>query len=421
MTKDVGPSSRFRSHSVRILAAGFISSFFSIGLSVYLFGVFQAEIIAEFGITVGQYSWAPGLSSIVSGILSPIVGRSLVTYGRPGFSIRSVLLAGAVSIGLGLILISRAESIAFFAAGFVLLVAPGTVMMGPLVGAAMVTNWFEAKRGRALGIVAAGTTVGGMLAPLLAAALVEALGWRDAMAILGILLFIVPFPVIAFFATSSPEEIGETPDGIAKDDEIAGSQGRLEGPDTTGQLLRNPQFWLVGVVFGFMFSAGAISVAFTVPYANQLGIPLVGGAFIVSLRAGAGAVGKILLGSLSDRLGVRPVLWGVIVVEVVLTRQLIEIRDPTLFTVLGVGIGFVGGSALPLKSAIVGDLFGRASFASVMGLLQTLALPFSVVLVRLAGAIHDRTEDYAMVFGFTVPIFILAGIVLFFVRPPARS
>jgi MFS family permease len=108
-------------------------------------------------------------------------------------------------------------------------------------------------------------------------------------------------------------------------------------------------------------------------------------------------------------------------VEVVLTRQLIEIRDPTLFTVLGVGIGFVGGSALPLKSAIVGDLFGRASFASVMGLLQTLALPFSVVLVRLAGAIHDRTEDYAMVFGFTVPIFILAGIVLFFVRPPARS
>ena len=53
-------------------------------------------------------------------------------------------------------------------------------------------------------------------------------------------------------------------------------------------------------------------------------------------------------------------------------------------------------------------------------LLQTLALPFSVVLVRLAGAIHDRTQDYAMVFGLTIPIFVLAGIVLFFVRPSAR-
>jgi MFS family permease len=420
MTKDMRPSSRFRSQSIRILTAGFIGSFFSVGFSVYLFGVFQADIIADFGITVGQYSWAPGLSSIVSGVLSPIVGRSLVTRGRPGFSIRSVLLAGAASIGLGLILISRVDSIASLIAGFVLVVAPGTVMMGPLVGAAMVTNWFEAKRGRALGIVAAGTTVGGMLAPPLAAALVEAFGWRDAMAMLGILLFIVALPIVAFFATSSPEEIGESPDGIAKDDETAGSQGRIEGPDTTGQLLCNPQFWLVGVVFGFMFSAGAISVVFTVPYANQLGVPLVGGAFIVSLRAGAGAVGKILLGSLSDRLGVRPVLWGVIAVEILLTQQLIGTRDPTLFTVLGVGIGFVGGSALPLKNAIVGDIFGRASFASVMGLLQTLALPFTVGLVRLAGAIHDRTQDYAMVFGLTIPIFVLAGIVLFFVRPSAR-
>lgn len=413
-------SHSFQGRSRRVLTAGFLGSLFSVGFSVYLFGVFQDEIVEAFGVSVGQYSWAPTLSALVSGVLSPIVGRILVTRGREGFSIRSVMLTGAVSIGLGLLLIASAESIVVLALAFVFMIAPGVVMMGPLVGAAMITNWFEAHRGRALGIVAAGTTVGGVLTPPLAAALVEVLGWRGAMASLGVLLFVVPLPAIALFATSSPEEVGLSPDGVGPERTSAGlGEAPIEGPQTTAELIRRQDFWLIGVVFGLIFSAGSISVAFTIPYASQLGVPLVGGAAIGSMRAGAAALGKVVLGGLSDRLGIRPVLFGVIGVEMALTGLLIQTRDPLLFTLVGVGIGFVGGAPLPLKSAIVGERFGRASFAGAMGLLQTVAVPFAVLL-RLAGWVHDRTGDYAMVFGFTIPIFGLAGIVLLFVRP-ARS
>lgn len=367
-------------------------------------------MIETFGIGVGDYALTHSLFIIVSGLLSPVVGRALVTRGRPGISIRSVMVAGAVAIGIGLMLISRAESLPTAALAFVLLLSSGTVMMGPLVGQAMAINWFEARRGRALGIVAAGTTVGGVLIPPLAASLIVAFGWRDAMAMLGLLMLALPLPLVAFFATSRPEDIGESPDGVTLPPEAENASE--DAPQSTAKLVRDRNLWIMGTCFALMFSSGTISVMFTIPYAMQLGLPLVGGAMLVSLRSGAGALGKILLGSLSDRVGVKPVLWGVIGSQLVLTSFLIQTREPHLFAILAVLLGFVGGSILPLKAALTGTLFGRASFASAMGLLQTVAVPFSLILVPVTGYLYDASGDYAVVFACTLPLILLAGILL---------
>jgi len=396
-----------------------VGSLASVGLSIYLFGVFQNSVVDTFGIGVGEYSLAHSLFTIVSGLLSPLVGRSLVTRGRPGLSIRNVMVAGALAIGLGLIAVSRAESLAIAALAFVLLVSSGTVMMGPLVGQAMAVNWFDARRGRALGIVAAGTTVGGVLMPPLAASLIEIVGWRDAMALLGLLMLAIPLPVVALFATSRPEDIGETPDGVTESPKAESAAERP--PLGTTELLRDRNLWVMGTCFALIFSSGTISVMFTIPYAMQLGLPLVGGALLVSVRSGAGALGKILLGGLSDRLGVKPVLWGVIGSQLVLTSLLIQTRDPYLFGLLAIAMGFMGASTLPLKAALTGTIFGRASFASAMGLLQTVAVPFSLVLVPVAGYLYDASGDYAVVFACTLPLLLLAGILLRAVQLPAAQ
>lgn len=414
------PSPQFQSRSRLVLVAGFAGSFFSVGFSMYLFGVFQNAMLETFSTGVAMFSLAPSIFSGISGTLSPFVGRSIVTRGRPGLSIRNVMLAGAVSIGVGLILISRMESMGSAALLFALLVAPGTVMLGPLVTQAMVINWFDATRGQALGIVAAGTTVAGGVVPVLAAALIEAFGWRDAMAILGLIMLAIPLPIVAFFARSSPEEIGEQPDGVMPSGDDAPSL-MPEVPLTTQQLLRSRYLWLAGAMFGFQFSAGTISVVFTVPYAQQLELGLVASAAVLSLRSWFAALGKVLLGRLSDRLGARRVFFGIFAVEIVLTLLLIQARTPLPFIVFGIGLGFVGGAALPLKGALVGELFGRASFASAFGLLQTVGLPFQLLLIPLAGYVRDRTGDYAMVFAGTIPLFVLAAILLLVIKPPQRT
>mgnify|MGYP001818815787 FL=1 len=84
-----------------------------------------------------------------------------------------------------------------------------------------------------------------------------------------------------------------------------------------------------------------------------------------------------------------------------------------------IGLGFVGGAALRLKGDLIGVLFGRSSFASAFGLLQTVGVPFQLLLVPLGGYIRDVTGDYAAVFGATIPLFGIATVLLFFEKPTA--
>lgn len=411
-------SARFRLRSRQILIGGFIGSLASVGLTIYLFGVFQDALVESFGTDVATYAWAPTLFMIVSGILSPLVGRALATRGRSGLSIRYVMLTGVFLIGLGLIGVSRMESLVVAAVVFGLLVAPGAILLGPLLGQAMITNWFELRRGWALGIVSAGTTVGGMLTPPLAAVLIQSLGWRDAMAVLGGLAILICVPSVWLLVKDRPEDVGENPDGRSPEEEAAAPVA--PAPSDTRALLRDPYLWLLGMTFGLIFSAGLIATIFTVPYASQLGVPLLGGAMIASVRAGSAAAGKILLGSLSDRLGIREVLYGVIATEILLTALLIQTRDPVIFTILGVAIGFVGGSPLPLKAALVGSIFGRSNFPAAMGLVQSTGVPFQLFMVPIAGAIYQATGTYAAVFGLTIPCFLVAALCLAFIRPRTR-
>ncbi|MFP8875695.1 MAG: MFS transporter [Myxococcota bacterium] len=414
--KTVDPSPEFRRRSLPVLAAGFAGSFFSVGFSVYLYGVFQAQMLETFGENVTKFALASVLMAIVSGLLSPFLGRFLATNGRAGLSIRSVMIAGAASMGVGLLAVSRVPSLALAGLFFALLIAPGMTMLGPLVTQVMVTNWFNLTRGRALGIVAAGTTVAGGVVPVFAAMLIESLGWRDAMASLGLIMLAIPLPISAILAKTSPEEVGEHIDGLEEDSVETLPLQQL--PLSTRQLFANPSLWVLGMLFGLQFAAGTLSVAFTIPYAQQLGLGLVAGASVLGMRSWFGALGKILLGWLSDSTGPRPVVFGALVVQATLTVFMIQTRDPIYFSLLGIAIGFAGAAMLPLKGALLAECFGRTSFASASGLIHLVELPFHLIALPLAGYVYDSTSDWATVFALTIPMFVAASILLFFVGRP---
>ena len=109
-------------------------------------------------------------------------------------------------------------------------------------------------------------------------------------------------------------------------------------------------------------------------------------------------------------------LWGVVASEATLTALLIQTREPWLFVGIFVAIGFVGGAPLPLKATLTGELFGRANFAGAMGLLQSLATPFQLLIVPIGGYVYTVTGSYASVFLLTIPCFLLGGLPVFLAR-----
>jgi MFS family permease len=181
------------------------------------------------------------------------------------------------------------------------------------------------------------------------------------------------------------------------------------------QILADRNFWLIGVTFGLLFAAGLVPVLFTVPYAMQTGLTLQDGAWVMSARAAAAVVGRIAITGLSDRIGRRTALWGVIVTQILLWNVLVGARSVSVFIFASIAIGFTG-AAFALQAALVSAAFGRESFSRAMGLLYTVELPFQLLAAPVAGYLYDSTGDYAVAFRSFMPAFFVAAIVLFFVR-----
>src|SRR3954452_3978069 len=155
-----------------VVAAAVASMATAFGI-VYSFGAFYEEMRADLGASRGAAATLFSLTSLAFFGLGGATGAAADRYGQ-----RRVLLVGAAAVGGGLVVTAHAHSLALalvpygFGAGVG--VACAYVPMVALVGA-----WFERRRTLALGVAVAGIGVGTLVHPPAAAALIEAIGWRD--------------------------------------------------------------------------------------------------------------------------------------------------------------------------------------------------------------------------------------------------
>ncbi|MCH2173902.1 MFS transporter, partial [Myxococcota bacterium] len=263
---------------------GFLGHFFAVGCTLSVYGIFIEPVAHSFGAPMALASLGITGWQITNGVASPFLGRALQRL-----SIRRIMAAGAVLLGTGLAAASRAPDILTVGLIFSLWAAPGAILVGALPSSTLVSNWFVATRGRALGIAAAGTTGASMFFPPLAAALIDSVGWRDALLCLSIGATAVALPAVWWLVVDRPEDVGEHPDGNPAPAENASEETQTAPP--IGSLLRDRNLWLVGGAFGLLFVPGVVSMLFMVPFARQLGLSLQTAALVMSLRAVAGVVG----------------------------------------------------------------------------------------------------------------------------------
>ena len=375
-----------------VVAGAFLVMFMGFG-AAYSFGAFFQSLRDEFGATRQQISLVFALTGFLYFGLGAVSGRIADRVGP-----RRVIMAGGVLLGAGLLLASVTQALWQVYLTYSLCVGLGVgLSYVPSVGA--VQRWFVRRRGFASGLAVAGIGLGNLLFPPVAAALVEAIGWRQAYVVLGVVV-LVSTVLAALLIERDPAARGLAPDG---DPVAPGAGDGVAWGMTTGEAVRTAPYRLLYLA-GVSTSLGLfIPFVHIVPYAKDHGLSTFTGAVILGAIGAGSAAGRLALGGSADRVGRRQALSGsFLLMAAVLLWWLAatETWSLLLFAFL-FGVGY--GGFVALMPALTSDFFGVRHAGALLGLLYTGAGIGTLVGPTLAGWVYDVRDSY------TLPILISAA------------
>lgn len=278
---------------------------------------------------------------------------------------RIVVLSGAVLLGLGLALASRATSLLEFQIlyGVVVGVAVGAVF-APMI--ATVTGWFDRRRGLAVSLVSAGMGVAPMTIAPFASWLIQSYDWRTAQLIIAIGAWVLLIPA-ALLVRRAPTAQEGAPGAPAEGGEDL----------SVGRALRSPQFIVLSLTFFFCCAAHSGPIFHVVSYAMACGLPAMTAVTIYSAEGIAGLGGRLLFGLLGDRFGARRIVVLGLMVQALGAGAYYFTRSAGEFYAVAILFGLAYGGVMPLYAVIareyfpmrmMGTVFGAAAMVSSLGM-----------------------------------------------------
>ena len=156
-----------------VVASVFIAQMFVVGFVQYAFPFVLVAVKAEFSASTTEANLAMTISGLVGVVLSPLLGPLADRW-----SARGLMVIGTLVLVGALLALSVTTAMLHFVFVFALSIAASNIMLGPITGQAIVSRWFAGSRGKALGIAAVGSSVGGLVLPILVTGWIELWDWR---------------------------------------------------------------------------------------------------------------------------------------------------------------------------------------------------------------------------------------------------
>lgn len=366
------------------------------------FSLLFAPIVDEFGWERATVAGAFSFGFLISGALSPVLGRMMDARGP-----RVVIEFGILLMTAGLLLAPLTTQPWHLYVTLGVLVGGGSVCLSFTGQSLYLPNWFVRRRGLAMSVAFSGVGVGSILLLPAFQTWIGAYGWRTACVVLGVLLFLALAPLNLFVARK-PSDLGLEPDGDAAVS-AGGPQRRSNVVDaqwtaidwTLRRALRTFKFWMLAIgYFMGLFSWYAVQVHQT-KYLVEVGFSATTAAWALGAVSLAGIPGQVALGWLSDRIG-REWVWSIGSLGFVLTYVvLIAMRGgagtPLLYALI-VAQGLLGYGVTAVFGAVAFEIFEGPHYGSIFGALSLSSLAGGAAGPFVAGAINDRTGSYDAAF-----------------------
>lgn len=395
-----------------VVAAAFSVLFVAYGIQ-FSFGVLVKAITDDLGWSRSRLILPYAVYVFVYSALSSVAGLATDRFGP-----RRVVLAGGLMLGLGWASFGAARELwqVYLTLGLV----GGIGMSAAWVPCnATVVRWFVRRRGLAVGIASSGGSAGNLFAPPLVALLVEAVGWRSALAVLGAVAG-TALVIASRFFVRDPEQMGLRPDGDAVP---AGDVAPPTGPALTlGEARRTGSFWVVFGIFAATWLVVFVPFVHAVPLARDLGAGSVVASLVLSAIGVGGVVGRLGVGPVSDRIGRRQALGAMLGLQIASYVLFALAGSPGWLFPAAVLFGFSYGGAVTCFPALVGDVFGRAHAGSIVGTLFAASGSLGAFGPFLAAWLYDSTSSYRVAFLVSAACNVVAlALVGILRRPPSTA
>jgi MFS family permease len=319
---------------------------------------------------------------------------------------RPVVLAGAILLGLGLFLASHAQSVLQFQLAFGLLVgvAVGS-FFSPMIAAVM--GWISEHRGLAVSLVSVGVGVAPMTMSPFAAWLITHMDWRAAQLVIAVLVWATLIPAALF--VRRPPQLAMT--GMSREKVLQ------EKSMTLRDAFVSFPFIVLALTFFACCAAHAGPIFHTVTYAMTCGLAPLAAVTIYSVEGLAGLGGRLALGVLADRLGVKRVLIAGLAIQAVAAFAFIYASRLGEFYAVAATFGFAYGGVMPLYAVLAREYFGQRILGGVFGAAAMVSSLGMALGPALGGWIFDTFGRYTWMYVGSAAIG-LGAVAIAFAFPP---
>jgi MFS family permease len=375
----------------------------------FSFPIFFVALLEEFGWSRGATAAAFSISSIMQGLLSPLVGTLVDRLGP-----RRVMLGGACLLSGACILSSRIESLWSLYLVTGVLAASGLCAVSWIPSGALIARWFTERRGSVMGLAFSGMGAGVLVIGPLAQWLITGHGWRAAYLVLGLGTLVVLVPLVWLGIREAPLAVAP-----GRGDATSFKAAAAAGPDI-GDALRTRAFW--ALFFAYLCTPLAVFSVVThqVAFAVDHGFPRLFVAGIFGLTGLLSVAGRIGFGVAADRIGratSATISYGCTGLGTLclLGLELWPHAAALYAYAFFFGLGF--GARGPIITAMASQFFPGRRFGAIYGMLSVGNGIGGGVAPWFGGFVHDLTGSYRLAFLIAVGFCALGSACFWLARP----